>query len=135
MNKHLAGYAATLVVLIALDMLWLGVIAKATYQQGIGHLMAEEPRIAAAVAFYLVYAAGLVFFVLAPQAEQPAWGQTLLKGALFGFFAYATYDLSNLATLKGWPLGLTLTDLAWGSALSAAAAAAGRAAMGGVAEG
>ena len=129
MNKVLAGYVAAAVVLLALDMLWLGVIAKATYQQAIGHLMADTPNVAAAVAFYVLYAAGLLVFVLAPQGSGEAWSQTLLKGALFGFFAYATYDLSNLATLKGWPLGLTLLDLAWGSALSAVAAGAGRAAM------
>jgi uncharacterized membrane protein len=129
MNRYLAGYVAAAAVLVALDMLWLGVIAKATYQQAIGHLMADKPDIAAAVAFYVLYAAGLVVFVLAPQADQPAWSQTLLRGALFGFFAYATYDLSNLATLKGWPLSLTLIDLVWGSALSAAAAGAGKAAM------
>ena len=129
MNRYLAGYLAAAAVLVALDMLWLGVIAKATYQQGIGHLMAKTPNVAAAVAFYVLYTAGLLVFVLSPQGPQAAWSQTLLKGALFGFFAYATYDLSNLATLKDWPLGLTLLDLAWGSALSAAAAGAGRAAM------
>jgi uncharacterized membrane protein len=129
LNKYLAGYAAAAAVMVALDMLWLGVIAKSTYQQGIGHLMAESPRIAAAVVFYALYALGLVIFVLAPQADAPGWSRTLLMGALFGFFAYATYDLSNLATLKAWPIGLTLIDLVWGTLLSAAAAGAGRAAM------
>ena len=130
MNKTLAGYAAVLVVMLALDMLWLGVVAKAMYQQAIGHLMAEQPNLAAAAAFYLVYPAGLLVFVLAPQANQASWGRTLGLGALFGLCAYATYDLSNLATLKDWPLHLALVDMGWGAAISAVAAGAGKAAMG-----
>lgn len=129
MNKHLAGYLAAVFVIVALDMLWLGLIAKAMYQQAIGHLMAEQPRLGAAAAFYALYAAGLMIFAVMPQAEDPSWGKTVLMGALFGFFAYATYDLSNLATLRNWPVGLTLVDMAWGTVLSAAAAAAGKAAL------
>lgn len=129
MNKYLAGYAAVAVVMVALDMLWLGVIAKSMYQEAIGHLMADKPRVAAAGVFYVVYALGLVVFVLAPYADEPLWGRTLLLGALFGFVAYATYDLSNLATLKNWPVKLTLIDLCWGSVLSVVAAGAGKAAM------
>lgn len=129
MNKQLAGYLAVVLVIVALDMLWLGIIAKSMYQQAIGHLMAEQPKLLAAVAFYVLYAAGLMIFAVAPLAEDPAWGKTVLMGALFGFFAYATYDLSNLATLRNWPLGLSLMDIAWGSCLSAVAAAAGKAAV------
>jgi uncharacterized membrane protein len=128
MNKHLAGYLAALFVIVALDMLWLGLIAKAMYQQAIGHLMAEQPRLLAALAFYVLYPAGLMIFAVMPYAEDPSWVKAVSTGALFGFFAYATYDLSNLATLKNWPVGLTLTDMAWGALLSAAAAAAGKAA-------
>jgi uncharacterized membrane protein len=129
MNKHLAGYLAAVFVIVALDMLWLGLIAKTMYRQGIGHLMADEPRLLAALAFYVVYAAGLTIFAVLPQAEDAAWGKTVAMGALFGFVAYATYDLSNLATLRDWPLGLTLVDMAWGTLLSAAAATAGQAAF------
>ncbi len=129
MNKQLAGYLAVVLVIVALDMLWLGIIAKSMYQQAIGHLMAEQPKLLAAVAFYVLYSAGLMIFAVAPLAEDPAWGKTVLMGALFGFFAYATYDLSNLATLRNWPLGLSLMDIAWGSCLSAVAAAAGKAAV------
>ena len=68
-------------------------------------------------------------FVLAPQADEPGWGKTVLMGALFGLFAYATYDLSNLATLKNWPVSLTLADIVWGTVLSAASACLGKAAM------
>ena len=113
--------------MVALDMVWLGVVAKPFYQQGIGHLMAARPNIAVAVLFYLVYAAGLVIFVLAAGTETPGWSRTLLMGALFGFFAYATYDLTNLATLRDWPVGLAALDMAWGSFVSAASVAAGKA--------
>ena len=127
MNKLLLAYAATAAAMLALDMLWLGVIAKPLYQQGIGHLMAEKPVIPIAALFYALYPVGLMIFAVAPHAAAE-WHRGLLAGALFGFFAYATYDLTNLATLKNWPLGLALLDIAWGSAVSAVAAAAGRAA-------
>ena len=129
MTKYLIAYAATLVVMVALDMLWLGLVAKSFYQQGIGHLMAGQPNIAVAALFYLVYAIGLVVFAVAPGGETAGWSTTLALGALFGFFAYATYDLTNLATLKDWPLGVALVDMAWGSLVSAVSVAAGKAAL------
>lgn len=129
MSRYVAGYVAALVVMVALDMLWLGVIAKSFYQQGIGHLMADQPNMVAALAFYLIYAAGLVLFVLGPYGEDPLWGRTLLMGALFGFCAYATYDLSNLATLKDWPVTLTVIDIFWGAIISLIAVSAGKTAI------
>jgi uncharacterized membrane protein len=129
MNKFLAGYLAAALVMLALDMLWLSVIAKTMYQQAIGHLLAEQPRLLPALAFYCLYPAGLLIFAVLPQAVDPGWGKTLFMGALFGFFAYATYDLSNLATLKEWPVRLTLVDMIWGTVLSAVSAAAGKAAL------
>ena len=129
MNKYLAAYLGTAVVMVALDMLWLGVIAKTLYQQGIGHLMAEKPNIPVAVLFYAVYALGLVIFAVAPQTDASSWSKTVTVAALFGFFAYATYDLTNLATMRDWPVGVTLIDLAWGTVVSAVAAAGGKAAL------
>jgi uncharacterized membrane protein len=129
MNKYVAAYLAAALVMIALDLLWLGVIATTLYQQAIGHLMAERPRLAAAAAFYALYPLGLLVFAIAPQASDPAWARTLLMGALFGFFAYATYDLSNFSTLRNWPLRLTLVDMAWGTVLSAVSVGAGKAAL------
>lgn len=126
MNKYVATYAATALLLLALDLLWIGVLAKAQYQDGIGHLMATEPRLGAAALFYALYPVGLVLFAVAPQGSSGSWASTLVHGALFGLFAYATYDLTNLATLKGWPVGLALLDLAWGTVVSTAAAAAGK---------
>jgi uncharacterized membrane protein len=124
-TKLFAAYAATVIVMVALDLLWLGVIAKPLYQQGIGHLMAERPNVAVAVLFYAVYALGIVVFAVV-QEPITGWGRAALMGALFGFFAYATYDLTNLATLKGWPVGLVVVDIAWGCVVSGVSAAAGR---------
>ena len=129
MNKYLIAYAGAAVAMIAIDLVWLGVIAKPLYQQGIGHLMTDEPRMYAAILFYLMFPIGLVLFAIAPDQAARSWGKTALWAALFGFFAYATYDLTNLATLKGWPLGLSLIDMAWGTAVSAVSACAGKAAM------
>lgn len=126
MTKYLAAYLATALVMIAIDLLWLGVIAKPLYQQGLGHLMAERPNLTAAAAFYVVYVAGLLVFAIVPQAADADWLRTAAAAAMFGFVAYATYDLSNLATLRDWPIGLSLIDMAWGAVLSAVAATAGR---------
>ena len=129
MSKYLTTYAATFVVMVALDMIWLGFVAKSFYQQGIGHLMAEKPVVSVAVVFYIVYAVGLAFFAVVSNEATAGYGKTALYGALFGFFAYATYDLTNLATLKNWPVGLSLLDIAWGTVVSAVSAVAGKAAL------
>ena len=129
MNKYLIAGFVIAMVMVAMDVLWLGFIAKSLYQDGIGHLMAERPKVLAALAFYVVYSVGLVVFVVAPRADMAGWYSTALMAALFGFVAYATYDLSNLATLRNWPLWLALLDMAWGAVASAVAAAAGKIAM------
>ena len=129
-SRSLLAFAATATVMVALDLLWLGLIARPLYQQGIGHLMAERPIVPVAALFYAVYTLGLVVFAVAPQTAETRWAVVLGSAALFGFVAYATYDLTNLATLKGWPVGLTVIDMAWGSVLSVLSAAAGRAALG-----
>ena len=126
MSKYLAAYGVTAVVMIAIDLVWLGLIAKPLYQSGIGHLMAEKPNVPIAVVFYLVYALGLMVFAVTPEQSAAGWSRALMVGALFGFFAYATYDLTNLSTLRGWPLGLSLMDLAWGTLVSGVSSAAGK---------
>ena len=126
MIKYCAAYATTALVMIALDLLWLGVIAKPLYQQGIGHLMADRPNLVAALLFYVIFPVGLIIFAVAPHASAAGWSETLLAAALFGFMAYATYDLSNLATLKGWPVGLAFIDIAWGTGVSTTSVAAGK---------
>lgn len=102
-----------------MDMVWLGVIAKNFYTKQIGVLMAPKVNWVAAVLFYLLFLVGLVIFVIAPAIEKDSWGRAITLGALFGLITYATYDLTNLATLKNWPLSLTVVDLVWGSVLAA----------------
>ena len=117
-------YAIALPVFIAMDMVWRGLVAKNFYRDQIGFLMKSEINWAAAVVFYLLFVAGLVLFVIAPAIEKSSWVHALLFGALFGLITYATYDLSNLATLKDWPLLVTMVDLAWGATLAAAVSTA-----------
>lgn len=126
MKSILVAYTAALVAMAVLDALWLGFIAKPLYQQGIGHLMADKPNLPVALLFYLIFPIGLMVFAV--QADRD-WQATLVAAALFGFFTYATYDLSNLATLKGWPVGLAAIDIAWGCFISTASAAAAKFAM------
>jgi uncharacterized membrane protein len=129
MIPYLVAWAATTVVMVALDLLWLGLIAKPYYQQSIGHLLASQPKVAAAGLFYAVYPIGLMVFAVAPFRQSIGWTDTAVHAAMFGAFAYATYDLTNLATLRDWPLGLSLLDLAWGTLVSALAATAGKFAL------
>lgn len=126
MLKLLATYITTTVVMVVIDMVWLGFIAKPMYQAGIGHLMAENPNIAAAISFYALFPLGLMIFAILPETAEAGWQHTALLGALFGLFTYATYDLTNLATLKNYPLQLALIDILWGSLVSAVAATAGK---------
>jgi uncharacterized membrane protein len=115
MLKYLISYIAMIIVMAALDFLWIGYLAKHLYQSGIGHLMADKPNLVAAAVFYLVFCAGLLWFAIIPNLLKPGFTAALVSAAVFGFCAYATYDLSNLATLKAWPLSLTLIDIAWGT--------------------
>lgn len=123
MTRHLLTYAATFIALALLDFLWLGVIAKGWYRDAIGHLMAPTPNWGAAGAFYLLYPVGLLVFAVLPSGGD--WLRALALGALFGAFCYGTYDISNMAVLRDWPLSITLLDIAWGAAVSAAGASAG----------
>ncbi len=127
MKNYLTAYAGSALAMLVLDGLWIGWIASAWYQEGIGHLMAPNPRLGVAALFYAMFVVGLVVFVVAPNGQTSAWQPTLLRGALFGLFTYATYDLTNLSTLRDWPIGLSLIDMAWGSTVSALAGAAGKA--------
>lgn len=112
-------YLTALVVFFAIDMLWLGVVAKNLYQKYIGYLLSPQPNWIAAFVFYAIYIGGVCFFVIHPALEKGSWQYALLVGALFGFITYATYDLTNLATVKDWPITITLIDLAWGTTLGA----------------
>lgn len=112
-------YAIALPVFFAIDMAWLGLIAKNFYNKHLGYLMTSNVNWAAAIIFYLLFIVGLVVFVITPAMQKNSWAHALLFGALFGLIAYATYDLTNLATVKNWPLLVTIVDLAWGAALAA----------------
>lgn len=118
----LVGFAASVVALVVLDGIWLGVIAAGFYKSQLWPLLRERPIWQVAALFYLVHAVGIATFAL-PQAQ--GWGTALLFGALFGFCAYSAYDLTNLATLRGWPASVTAVDLVWGSLAGATASLAG----------
>lgn len=122
--RYLIAYVTALLAMGVLDALWLGVIAKDLYRDAIGHLLADEVHIGAAVAFYLLYAGGVVVFATVPALKAASAVRALGQGALFGFFAYMTYDLTNLATLRDWPLRIVVIDIGWGAFLSACTAAA-----------
>ena len=112
-------YAIALPVFFAIDIVWIGFVAKDFYRQQIGYLLRSDVNWVAAIIFYLLFIVGLVFFVISPAVEKGSWAYALLVGALFGLVCYATYDLTNLATTKDWPLLLTIVDLAWGAVLAA----------------
>ena len=126
MKMWLVGFTASVVALAVLDGIWLGLIAANFYKSQFGPLLRERPIWLIAALFYLVHAAGIATFAL-PQAQ--GWGTALLFGALFGFCTYAAYDLTNLATLRGWPSSVAAVDLAWGSVASAVVALAAWAAQ------
>ncbi len=106
-------------VFFVIDMVWLVLVAKNFYQKQIGFLMKPDINWLAAIVFYLLFIAGLVTFVISPAVEKQSWVHALLFGALFGLITYATYDLTNLATIKDWPLLVTIVDLIWGTVLAA----------------
>ena len=122
MKNKLIAYAGALLFLIAADGLWLGLVMPQHYQAWIGPLMREQPLILPAAAFYLFYPVGVVVFAVLPALVQGSWQRSASLGAMLGLMAYGTYDLSNLATLEGWPWQLTLVDMVWGACLTGAAA-------------
>jgi uncharacterized membrane protein len=124
MRSFVVAYFACALVFLGLDALWIGLIAKSFYVGALGSLMRDRPLLVAALAFYLIYAVGIVVFAVEPALSQGVAGAALL-GALYGFCAYATYDLTNLATLRGFPLKLAFVDIAWGACVTAVAALVG----------
>ncbi len=112
-------FLIALPVFFAIDMIWLAVVAKNFYQKHIGFLMRPDINWLAAIIFYLLFISGLIVFVITPAMVKQSWVHAAVYGALFGLVTYATYDLTNLATVKDWPLVVTLVDLAWGSVLAA----------------
>jgi uncharacterized membrane protein len=121
--KLLSVFATTLAVFLVIDMIWLMGVAKSFYRSQLGALMADKVHMGAAGAFYLLYAFGLMMFVVLPHLARGDWLNAAVWGGLFGLVSYGTYDLTNLATLRGWPLLLSIVDLVWGGVLTAATAA------------
>lgn len=119
------AYGAALIVFLAVDALWLGVLMQPVYAAALGTLLAEQPRWTPAVLFYLLYVLGLLVFAIRPGLRVRRASMAAALGALLGLVAYGTYDLSNYATLQGWPLALSAIDMAWGAVLSSLAATAG----------
>lgn len=111
-------YFVSLIVFFAIDLVWLGIIAKNLYKEQIGFLMSNEVKWGAAILFYALYIAGLVFFTILPALNEGSWVSALLYGGFFGLVCYATYDLTNLATIEGWPMKIVVYDLLWGTFIS-----------------
>lgn len=124
-SKLLLAYLLTSVVFFAIDLTWLGLVAKGLYAKYLGGLLSDQVNWTAAITFYLLFIVGIFLFVILPAAEKSSWQHALIYGALFGFFTYATYDLTNLATLKNWPLTIVFIDIAWGMALTGSVSLAG----------
>jgi uncharacterized membrane protein len=124
MKKLIYLYLLTLPVFFGIDMLWLGFVAKGFYRNNLGHLLRPDVNWAAALIFYLLYIFGILIFATLPALEKNSLRQAVVLGGLFGLFTYATYDLSNLATLKDWPINVVFVDIVWGMALTASVAAA-----------
>lgn len=124
-SKFIISYVFTFIVFMAVDMMWLGFIAKDLYNKFIGSLLAEKVNWTAAIIFYLLFIVGIFIFAILPAVEKNSFRHALIMGALFGFFTYATYDLTNLATLKGWSLQMVIIDIIWGIVLTSIVSSAG----------
>ena len=122
MLKYFAIYCSFFITLIAIDLVWLLGIAKSLYRDEMGNLMATEPKLVAGLAFYLLYALGATIFVTIPALSKQSLIYALQYGALFGFFCYMTYDLTNLAVIQNFPTRLAFVDMAWGSFVTAVSA-------------
>ena len=119
------SYILTTIVFLLIDLVWLGFIAKDLYRKYLGNLLTENVNWTAAIIFYLLYIVGISIFAIYPAVSKDSFVSAIVLGVLFGFFAYATYDLTNLATLKGWPLTIVFIDIIWGVILTASVSLAG----------
>ena len=122
MLKYLAVYFSFLLSFVIIDFIWLLGIAKNLYRDDMGSLIASEPKLLAGLGFYILYALGASIFVILPAISKQSWLYAVQYGALFGFFCYMTYDLTNLAVIRDFPMRLAFVDIAWGSAVTAVSA-------------
>ncbi len=123
--KYIYLYLITFVVFFVIDFIWLKFVASGFYSTKIGHLMASEPKLLPALIFYLIFVVGVIIFAVLPGYESQNLWKTIMLGALFGMLSYSTYDLTNLATLKGWPVSITIIDIIWGTSVSTITSIAG----------
>jgi uncharacterized membrane protein len=121
-SRILLTYAVSVPVFFIVDMIWLGVIARGFYRKALEPLLTPNINWTAAIIFYFLFLVGILIFALLPGIERRSLVYTVAMAALFGFISYATYDLTNLATLRDWPLKLSIVDMMWGSFLSASTA-------------
>ena len=115
---YIKQFFVTALIFFAVDIFWLGIVAKKLYRHYIGHLMADQVFIGPAVIFYCFFIVGLIYFVINPALLKESFKYAIFTGMFFGFITYATYDLTNLATLKNWPIAITIIDIAWGTSLT-----------------
>lgn len=123
LRSVLGQYLVAAAVFLVLDLAWIGFVAQGLYERFLGDLLADEPNVAAAVLFYVIFLAGLVYFVIAPTVEQGSPRSALLRGAAFGLVTYATWDLTSLAVIEGFPVAIVPIDIAWGAVLGATVSA------------
>ena len=129
MLVYVTAYAAAALSFLALDFVWLSVAGALLYKPMLGDLLAPDPSLPVAALFYLFYVVGLVVFAILPAANAGSWLMALGLGALLGLIAYGTYDITNLSTLRDWPVMISVIDMAWGASVSAVSALAGYAAL------
>lgn len=125
MKSLLVAYGVTAITFLGLDAIWLSLAAKTLYRPKLGDLMLPQFHVAPAALFYLIYILGIVLLVIQPALAEGRVAAATMRGALLGLVAYATYDLTNQATLRGWPVAVTVADLCWGTFVTAAAATVG----------
>ena len=122
---YLKLYVLTVPVFFIVDLIWLGVVAKGFYRKNLNHLLSPQVNWPAAILFYLLFIAGILIFAVVPALTKNSWQHAMLYGALFGFFTYMTYELTNLALLKSWPLNIVVVDIIWGGVLCSVVATIG----------
>jgi uncharacterized membrane protein len=120
--KTILIFLITSVIFFVIDMIWLGIVAKGFYQEKLSNFLSPDVNWTAAIVFYLIYISGILYFAVLPAMKENSWQTALLQGAILGFLCYATYDLTNMATLKNWPLTIVIVDILWGTFLTGSVA-------------
>ena len=115
-------YGITTLIFFAIDMLWIGLIARSFYREKLGFILSTEVNWPAAIVFYLLYIGGILYFAVLPALREHHWQTAVMQGAVLGLLCYATYDLTNMATIKNWPLVVVIVDMLWGVVLTGSVA-------------